>query len=125
MWRLARAPLSTFSFDCIEMITWRNPQRTNKLCPAVKIYAPPRTEIGSGPKHRMSSKARSFTWNFTVTGTKKNQKAAKRESVLVPRERVVGLGHLKNGKKKKTKGARKAGVGGSGAGVEVTLAPKV
>ena len=104
-WRRCIGP-SAFSFDCSEMITGRNEQallfcldvRTSTqaiqsiVTRAFGREEEPNPEIDSSPKHRMSFKARSFTWSLPVTGIQKPRKAAKRESVL-PRERVVGQGH--------------------------------
>ena len=71
--------LSTFSFNCSEMITGRNEQAL-PFCLDVRtsthaiqsISTKPfgREGTDSSPEHRMSSKARSFTWGLPVTGIK-------------------------------------------------------
>ena len=63
--------------------------RSNPLVPKLSAAREePNPEIDSNPKHRMSSMTRSFTWGLPVMNAKNTEKAAKRESVLVPRERT-------------------------------------
>ena len=105
MWRLASlwwtlcnmAPLSTFSFECSETITGNNPWGTNKLCPSLRVYAPPRKlsksllpELSAvmkktQPRNRLPNTAcppkpevSRRTYPLRVSQTQKGSKAGKR-----------------------------------------------
>ena len=87
-----------------------NPQGTNKLYPSVRMYAAPQAiqstvtrafgnEERTHPRYRLESQTphvlqgQNFRVELACDGCRKPRQAAKGESVLVPRERVVGQGH--------------------------------